>query len=296
MTLEAALWSSSTALTGKAALAFWTAAFLFKFFDRRKSAIVCQILLTICVLAGCIIANKFASTPATQWMWLAGAVIAGLSNLLNIRQWLGTSPRETYEESSSLDRNNKQESDAKSTRSQALKAGPTSPLQWMDLLGLLFIAVALAISVYASAASPKTNAWLSTVHTLAACVLGGVGVFCGSQLAFGSTPLSLSAVSWSGVARVALLCWIAETCVAAAVLLAPVDNRADFQSVAMTRLFAISILLTDFVVWMIPHRVATFKRTGKATAWVSLTLAAWLGTLSLAVLCALPSSWPWRSF
>ena len=149
--------------------------------------------------------------------------------------------------------------------------------------------------VYANAPSPKTSAWLSTVHTLAACALWGVAVFCGLELTFGSAPLSLSAVSWSGVATVALFCWIAETCVAAVILLAPVDNTVDFQSVAMTRLFAISILLMDFVVWMIPHRVATFKRTGKATAWVSLTLAAWLGILSLAVLCALPSSWPWQS-
>jgi hypothetical protein len=102
-------------------------------------------------------------------------------------------------------------------------------------------------------------------------------------------------VSWSGVAKVALVCWIIESCVAAVIVLTPVDDAADFQSVAMTRLFAISILLMDFVVWMIPHRVATFKRTGKATAWVSLTLAAWIGALSLAVLCALPSTWPWTS-
>ncbi len=295
MTLEAALWSSSTALTGKAALAFWTAALLFRFFDRRNSVMVWQILLAICVLAGCIIANRFTSTPAAHWMWLAGAVIACLSSLLNIRLWLGASPLETYEEASSLDRTNKKESDAKSKHPQALKVGPTSSLRWLDLLGLLIIAAALAISVYSNAPSPKTNAWQSTVHTLAACALWGVGVFCGLELTFGSTPLSLSAVSWSGVARVALLCWIAETCVAAAILLAPVDHKADLQSIAMTRLFAISILLMDFVVWMIPHRVATFRRTGKATAWVSLTLAAWLGTLSLAVLCALPSSWPWRS-
>jgi hypothetical protein len=118
-------------------------------------------------------------------------------------------------------------------------------------------------------------------------------VFCGLELTFGSALLS--SISWSGVATVALFCWIAETCVAAMILLAPVDNTVELQSVAMTRLFAISILLVDFVVWMIPHRIATFKRTGKATAWVSLTLAAWLGSLSLAVLCALPSSWPWQS-
>ena len=229
-------------------------------------------------------------------MWIASAVIAGISCLLNIRRWMGTRPRETYEETSRLDRSNPKKSTAtQATHSPASSSSTTSPMSCIDLLGFLIVALAIAISVYSTAPSPKSNAWLSTIHTLAACGLWGVGIFCALELTFGSAPLSLSAVSWSGVATVALLCWIAETCIAATIILTPFDDTVDFQSVAMTRLFAISILLVDFVVWMIPHRVANFKRTGKATAWVSLTLAAWLGTLSLAVLCGLPSAWPWQS-
>jgi hypothetical protein len=296
MTLNAALWDGTTALTGKAALAFWTAAFLFQCFDRRKSALVWQILLTICVVAGCVLGSMHSLGPVTQWGWMGSALIAGLSGLLSIRQWAQTSPRETYEEASQLDPTGKKKSSAsKSSRSQTLKAKRTSLVQWLDLVGLVMAAASIAISVYASMSSAKINAWISTIHILAACVLWGVGVFCALELTFGSAPLSLSAVSWSGVATVALGCWIAESCIAAAIVLSPVDSTSDVQSVAMTRLFAISILLVDFVVWMIPHRVATFKRTGKATAWVSLTMAAWIGVLSQAVLCALPSTWPWQN-
>ena len=295
MTLNAALWASSTALTGKAALAFCIAAFLFQCFDRRKTATLWQILLTVVVVAGCILGSLHAAGHLTKWMWIGSAVIAGFSGLMNVRQWIKISPRETFEEASQLDPKVKKVSTANSTRTQALKAKPTSSVQWIDLLGLLLIASSIVLSVLASMSSAKTIAWVCTIHVLVACVLWGVGVFCAIELTFGSAPSSLSAVSWSGVAKVALVCWIIESCVAAVIVLTPVDEAADFQSVAMTRLFAISILLMDFVLWMIPHRVATFKRTGKATAWVSLTLAAWIGSLSLAVLCALPSTWPWTS-
>lgn len=296
MTLEAALWAGSTALTGKTALAFWTAACLFQCFDRRRITITWQILLIICAIMGCILSSLHASRPMTQWLWASSATIASLSAVLNIRQWMRTSPRETYEEASQIDGSNLKKSNAaKSSSSQTLKATPKVSVPWVDLLGLVVAGASIAVAVYTSMPLAKSNAWLGTIHVLAACVLWGVGVFCAVELTFGSAPLSLSAVSWSGVVSVALVCWVAESCIAAAIVLSPVDSSADFESVAMTRLFAISILLADFVVWMIPHRVATFKRTGKTTAWVSLAMAAWLGALSLAVLCALPSTWPWQS-
>jgi hypothetical protein len=227
-------------------------------------------------------------------MWMGGALLATFGCLRDIRQWTKTSPRETYEEASQLDPAIKKKSSAvKTIRSNNLKATPTRSFKWIDLLGLVITASAIAVSIYASMPSVKTSAWLSAIHVLAACVLWGVGMFCAIELTFGSAPRSLAAVSWSSVAMIALTCWIAESCIAAAIVLSPIDSAADYQSVAITRLFAISILLMDFVVWMIPHRVATFKRSGKATAWVSLAMAAWIGVLSLTVLCALPSVWPW---
>ncbi len=300
MSLYAALWASSTALTGKAALAFWTAAFLLQCLDSRKSVVVWQILLMLGALVGCILSGLYASGSVTLWMWIGGAFIAGFSAVQSIIQWTRTSPLETYEEASQLDPAiNKPGSKKKSRPAQfnnasALKAQPAPVATWVNVVGLAIIAAAIAISICTVVSAPKSNAWISSVHILAACVLWGVGVFCAIELTFGSTPQSLSSVSWSGAAAVALGCWIVESCIAAFIVLSPVDSASEFQSVAMTRLFAISILLMDFVVWMIPHRVATFKRTGKAIAWVSLAMAAWIGVLSLAVLCALPSNWPWK--
>jgi hypothetical protein len=293
MTLNAALWAGTTALTCKAAFAFWTAALLLKCFDRRKTALVWQLLLTIAAIAGCSLGSVHATGPVTQWAWIASALVAGLSALQDIRQWTKTSPRETYEEVSQLDAaSNKKNSASKSTRPQARKKPPAVSLPWFDLIGLAIVAAAISISIQASM-SPRAYAWYSVVHILAACVLWGVAIFSSIELTFGSGPSSLAAVSWSGAAFVALSCWIVESCIAAVIVLSPIDNAADLQSVAMARLFAISILLIDFVAWIIPHRVAKFKRKGEASAWVSLTLAAWICAISLALLCALPSNWPW---
>lgn len=294
MTLNAALWAGSTALTGKAALAFWTAALLFKCFDRRKSAVVWQILLVVSAFACCVLGSVYASGPVTQWIWVASSLLAGVSAFASIRQWSKTSPREVYEEDSQIDPSIKKKGFAKAKHVDPVKPGPARLGQGLDFLGLLVAATAIALAVFASISSPKSHAWISTIHILIACVLWGVGICCAIELTFGSAPQSLSAVSWSSIAWVALGCWIVESCVAATIVLSPIGRDDDFQVVAMTRMFAISILLMDFVVWMIPHRVATFKRTGQATAWVSLTMAAWIGMLSLAVLCALPSTWPWQ--
>jgi hypothetical protein len=293
MTLNAALWAGSTALTGKAAFAFWTAALLLQCFDRRKTAIVWQILLLVGAISGCILGSVYSAGPVTQWLWIGSALVAGVSLVRDLSNWTKTSPREAFEETSQIDAvSKKKNSPARSARSQALKTQPAISFPWLDLVGLSIVAAAISVSIYASL-SPKTYAWLSIVHILAAGLLWGVAVFCAIELTFGSAPSSLSAVAWSGAALVALVCWIVESCIAAVIVLSPIDQADDLQAVAMTRLFAISILLMDFVVWIIPHRVATFKRTGKATAWVSLTMAAWIGVVSLALLCALPSNWPW---
>ncbi len=294
MTLNAALWASSTALTGKAALAFWVAAFLLHYFDRRKTVIVWQSVLTVCALVGCIFSCMYAAGSVTRWMWIGSTAIAGFSAFQNLLLWTKTSPLETFEEASQLDPAiTKKSSPAKTNRSNTLMMKPATAVTWIALLGLVITAAVIVISNCTSASALKTNAGLSSIHILAACVLWGVAIFCAIELTFGSAPMSLSAVSWSGVSRVALGCWIVESCIAAFIVLSPIDSASEFESIAMTRLFAISILLMDFVVWMIPHRLASFKRTGKATAWVSLATAAWLGVLSLAVLCALPGNWPW---
>lgn len=303
MTLNAALWAGSTALTGKAAFALWVAAFLLQCFDHRKLVLGWQIVLTLCAAANCALGYLYASGPTTQWMWVGAGLIAVFSSVQIVRQWVRTSPRETFEEAAQLDSAIKKTSKAKKANAKKVDPASVNQLQkekplttylWLDIAGLALVATAVFHSIYAASPSFKIHMLLSLLHVIAASVLWGVAIFCAIELTFGSAPSSLSAVSWSGVSTVALVCWIAESCVAAFIVMSPVDSSADFQAVAMTRLFAISILLMDFVVWMIPHRVATFKRTGKATAWVSLSMAAWIGALSLAVLCALPSNWPWQ--
>ena len=302
MTLNAALWASSTALTGKAALALWAAALLFQYFDRRKLAIVWQILITLSTLLLSAAASVYANNTVTKSVWIAGSVMAVLVASMHLRDWLRTSPRETFEESSQVDpkikKKKKPASSASANAAATLSPSrpsllPQSLVHWISWIGLLLSGWSVTSSVVASG-SVRSSAWFAAVHVLAACLLLGVTVFCAVELTVGSAPSSLSAVSWSSVAFVAMIFWVVEIAIAATIVLAPVEDDADFQALAVSRMFAISLLLMDFVVWMIPHRLATFQRTGQSTAWVSLALAAWIGVLSLTVLCALPAHWPWR--
>jgi len=299
MTLNAALWASSTALTGKAALALWAAALLFQYFDRRKLAIVWQVFITLSTLLFSLAACAYAHNTFTKSVWIASSVVSGIVAWMHLRDWLRTSPRETFEETSHVDATLKKKKKTAATPS-GLKvfspnrpsAFPHSAVHWFTLLGVLLSGGSMTSSVVASG-SVRSSVWFAAIHVLAACLLLGIAVFCAIELTVGSAPSSLAAVSWSSVAFVALICWVAEICIAGSIVLSPVDDTADFQALAMSRLFAISLLLMDFVVWMIPHRLAMFQRSGKSTAWVSLALAAWIGVLSLTLLCALPTYWPW---
>ncbi len=304
MTLNAALWASSTALTGKAALALWAAALLFQYCDRRKIAIVWQVLIALSTLGLSAMASYYANTSLTQSAWLASSAVAGLVAWLHIRDWMRTSPRESFEESSLVDvpikkrpppaakTSSRGQSSSSKPRSNKFSAVPQSVVHSLSMLGVLLSGWSVTNSVMAG--SMRSTAWFATIHVLAACLLLGISSLCAIELTVGSAPSSLASVSWSTVAFVALICWIAEICIAATIVLSPVDDTADFQILAMSRMFAISLLVIDFVVWMIPHRLATFQRTGKSTAWVSLALAAWIGVLSLTLLLALPTTWPWR--
>ncbi len=311
MTLNAALWASSTALTGKAALALWVTALLFQYCDLRKIAIVWQVFIALSISLLSLAAYANAGGTITKSTWMTSCAIASIVATMHIRDWLRTSPRETFEEVASVDATSKKQKKKSVTKSNALSAPSAFPraagtrstvskstvsksaVHWYTWLGVMISGWSLTSSVLANG-SARSSALFAAVHVLAACVLLGVALFCAIELTFGSAPSSLSAISWSSVAFVALICWVAELGIAASIVLTPVDATADFQVAAMSRMFAISVMVIDFVVWMIPFRLATFQRSGKAVAWVSLAIAAWTGVLSLTLLCALPTHWPWR--
>ena len=301
MTLNAALWASSTALTGKAALALWFASLLFLLCDSRRITRGWLLVLSLAAMLLSITAGMHCDTAICKWSWIISAACGCVATLLHMKSWTRTSPSETFEEVSQVDaplkKKKKAARAASSSKTTNANSNSDSLAQWSSLASWLSasgaVAAALA-TVSATQVVARPFSLVSSLHLLAVCTLLAVAVFCALELTFGSAPKSLAAVAWSRVAGVAILAWLLEAFVALAIVIAPVDEAAPFQTVALTRLFAISILVIDFVVWMIPQRVAHFKRTGKSDAWVSLALAAWIGLLCQLVLCALPSTWPWK--
>ncbi len=295
MTLNAALWASSTALTGKVAVAHWVASLLFLFCDRRRISSGWQVLLSAGSMLLSISAGMYASSATSKWAWIVSVACACVATIFHMRTWSRVSPSEIFSEVSQIDPlPKKKKSASKSFKPIPKSQSPAvvlSPAMVLAIAGAIAATVALGNAIFV--AIPQV-AWIAAVHAVAICMLLGVAIFCAIELTFDSAPASLAAVAWSVVAMVAIVAWIAEIFVAGSIVMSPVGDQVELPTAALTRLFALSVLVIDFVVWMIPQRVAAFKRAGKATAWVSLSLAAWIGALSLIVLCALPSSWPWK--
>ncbi len=294
MTLNAALWASSTALTGKVAVALWVASLLFLFSDRRRISSGWQVLLSAGSMLLSIAAGMYASSATSKWAWIVSVACACVATIFHMRTWSRVSPTEIFSEVSQIDPLPKKKSASKSSKPISKSSSPAvvlSPAMVLAIAGAIAATVAVGNAIYVSI--PQL-ASIAAVHAVAICTLLGVAIFCAIELTFDSAPASLAAVAWSVVAIVALVAWIAEIFVAGWIVMAPVSDQVELPAAALTRMFALSVLVIDFVVWMIPQRVAAFKRAGKATAWVSLSLAAWIGALSLIVLCALPSNWPWK--
>jgi hypothetical protein len=299
MMLDAAIWASSTALNAKVALACWTAAWMLITIDARRIAVTWRALLH--GAAGlCSLLASFQSTQLdVVWFWRGSFALATMCMLISVRQWLATQPAQTFEEVASIDRplkKHKSKRDAGVEDSAVAGLGwPWTPFRILHLLGLLLATAALATAVYRIVPGKSTLQWLAVMHVVATSILLGVSACCALELTFGSAPRSLNSVNWRGLASVAFVCFLLELLVGGMILTRAVSDSQDLGMLIISRLFAVSILLLDLLAWVIPHRVATFKRTGKAAGWVSLTLAAWLCVLSLTVLVALPSNWPWNA-
>ncbi len=123
MTLAAALWASSSALTGKVALASLTSVSLFGLFDRRRITFAWCILLGVLATAcSSVAAAHSPSNSAVNWLWASTAAIAAGATVRALVQWSKTEPVAVYEETSAIDTGRKRKE--KETEHQYLGTVP----------------------------------------------------------------------------------------------------------------------------------------------------------------------------
>ncbi len=298
MTLDAAIWASSTALPTKVALACWLASSMLMILDCRRLVVKWRMLLQIVGVIACGLASRSSVSLDAIWLWRVNSLLAMIATVLSFREWLDIKPRETFEEAAREDvppRSRLHPSRSPSARRDSILQLVQTPGGALNLLGLALSAFALGLVIYRALPGPPTILWLGVIHALTASLLLGATLSVAIELTFGSAPGAISQVKWQAIANVALACSLCELLVVAVILTRPIGDAQYFGGLLISRMFAISVVLIDLIAWIIPQRVANFNRTGKAYDWVSLTLAAWICVVSLLVLVALPSTWPWST-
>ncbi len=314
---DATLSAGVTALSLKAALAGWAAMLFLGLTDRRKSVtpllLLLSLLVTLTSLRAATAASssplvpnavRFAdrSTGRSEVAWWLSTALGGVALLAAVRLWLRTTPTQLHDESRRQDPPRRKSGSTKTSR--GLAVGTAESMGRAGGVGLLSAALGVLLTSYAliagdAALQNTSNPLPAIVHMLASVMMGAVVLVCSVELTFLSAPDALNPkdgnrVGWSTLARLALAFWIVEFLVCTAVIVSPLDPGNSVTQQGIIRLFAFSLLILNWVAWMVPHRVAHFQKTGKATEWISLALAAWIAFIALAVACALPADWPWK--
>lgn len=285
-------------------LAGWGATILFLFFDRRSTTHAALIALTGPTAVLSLLAATRADTSLIAICGTVSGALAGWLGLVAIIGWKNTSPTAAHEESRRVDakKNAKKGKARKPAKSPAASRGPSR-----SIMALCSIAVVSAIVL--SIAFDHTHSALvgpdfamARLQRVASGLLAGFSLATAVQLTLLSTPDALNPesgpkVRWDFIDRFHLAPFVILLALCSWVLLQPpeaegLDSSALMESLA-PKAFAMALMLTSFVAWMVPHRVASFQRKGPAKGWPSLAIATWLVFLGLVVVSTLPSDWPW---
>lgn len=313
MLTTAELMAGMDSLQVRLLLSACSAIFILRVLDGRSSTSSTSMLISATALFLCYgVWLSSSGMVVTSCLVMVGLALV-VEGWICLRKWTGATEAESHEEAWLLDagqgsRKSKNQRLLKSTHvAPANTASPNTaslstfasrPTEiWVCCLCVGVSALVLLLQGRTDTASGLI-ATLYTLHVLAAAVAGGVALACSIELTFFSSPDALRPatrrrVRWQAIAWVALLVFLAELGASAGILFAPVDKEAGAMVQLFPRVFALSLMVVNFVAWMVPHRVAAFQRSGEATQWTSLTLASWLGVLGLLVVNTLPSNWPW---
>jgi hypothetical protein len=298
----AAIWLGSTALSAKLSVASWMSALMLLGCDPRRSAIIWQ-MFSILLAMSAAIASSLEGSLLVVWGWRGAALLAAMTFVVQTRRWLQANPGQLYAEAACVDpplkkSKLKQRIAPKSAAPEASRSRPgwlpASLVQTLQLSGCVFSVGLLAATIYS--ALPGSFLWrcIAVGHTLGSAAALGVMIACAIELTFISSPTATSIVQWQRMAWVALSCWGISLLCVMGVLFWPQQSR-EFSTTAIVILYSISMMVVNYIGWIIPNRLASFQKKGTITDWITFTMAAWICVLSLAVVAALPYNWPWTA-
>ncbi len=298
------------ALIPKAALATLSACGLLRALDRRLAAVPPALVLACIGGAACFAASWQTQVNAERLAWLTAAGCASVAVLLGLRTWLRTTPDQLHRETSRIDAASSQakekvSSKRKKSKAKARKSDTTDAIPWrFELALILLAAVAACLALewsHQARFARFEGAWRIGTHQLAIGLVWGVTIFCAAQVCWLSTPDALNPsqgprLTWNWVAWIALVLFLVEMGLCCLIFFSASESRdVELSTRVLTRVFALGLMTINFIMWMVPHRVAGFQRGRTVSGWVSLALAACLACLAAAVVCALPAEWPWDS-
>lgn len=292
----------------KLALAIWVAIALINWIDRRATIVSMVVALYLCVavLSAYLVLQV---SPDSLRYALGGSVMAGcVGCLISLRAWVRPNVASANAPQSAEDPG-------------SLSDATTHLLFWCAMVG----ATTLFISVYMAALQlQQADEVLDTralLHSFCTSGMWGVSLAVAIELTILSTPAdfktevhtdptdhedqpgqeisspkrtSKTAANWSHAAWVALALLLVEVMLCGSLVLLPQQNvGSPLVPQMFAWMFAMSVLVVQFVGWMIPHRLHNFQKAGEVKEWTTLMLSAWIAFLALAVTAALPVHWPW---
>lgn len=302
MNAPVAIEASVASLLLRCALAGWLSCWLLAAVDGRKSAWGYQLLLGLGTTL--FSARAVVTEDLHQFAWGLSAALGLLWNGYSLRQWLSAAPAEILADSAVATpaKRSKRKSGKGSQSRGASAVARVGATTWSPLKMALF-----AVGTFACMAAlwpaelglgtQSVERWIVPVHIMASSMMLAVCLITALELTVLSSPDSVLAsggATWSKLASVALASAGVEMLVCLMIFLEFTDSEAaDTEVLLAKRIFALALLVTAVIAWLIPSRIAGFQKRGElATGWVSLTLASWIAALAFAVVCLLPPDWP----
>ena len=310
MISSVALQAGATAVALKLAPISWAALCILLLADSRRASHGWKAFLaglaTLCSLFGIYICRGGALATAqqsdfaaTRWWavicWALSAVLAAICLIQQCKLWMSTTPSQLHDEA--------QEGAQEGAHCEASTMKSPIGANRGNFLAVLGLGASLCGLFWGQQQLGRLDGWAlwtASAQQLLAMFMLGIAVVCVVELTWLTTPDGLSTaggrrVRWSALAVLALVMATLQLALCASIFVwSPGYVGQDFQEGVLGYLFAFTLLLVSYMVWMIPHRVAGFQAQGNARGWASLALAAWLAMLSLISVMALPADWPWR--
>lgn len=289
------------------AFVLWIAVGLLSGLDGRRSVSATVIVLLLICGAASVQGWAASDWIGLEGAWLVSTATSGLALMFNVRVWLSTTPAAMHQEATGLPSSETISPGA--AREPVLYPEPTSmsSFSWqtagLALIGIGASSFAVAYPWWEGSGSWQPGLGLGTLATasrLTAAAMLACGLVSSLELTYLGSPdalvfSTLRSLNWRWVARLTATLFAAHILLSLWWITRPINELQSWEIQAVGRIFVLTQTLACFVGWMVPHRLAKFQRQHVAPrGWTSLTLAAWLATLSLSVVLALPADWPWR--